>query len=181
MLDTFKQKSEKQKEHFKDDLKSIRTGRANPAIIEDVSIESYGAKTPLKHLANISVADSKTLVIEPWDKNLTKEIEKGLINSNIGLTPNVDGALIRIKLPEQTEENRKNLVKLLGEKLEDNKVAVRRHREEAKKQIESAQKNGDITEDDKKKFIDDLDKTTKNYIDEMDKDAEEKEKEIMTV
>lgn len=159
----------------------MRTGRAHPSLVSGVLVEAYGAKTPLPHLANISVGDARMIVIEPWDKSLLKAIEKGIVEAQLNLAPTVDGTLIRLNLPEMTEEARKNLVKKLHERLEEARISVRQAREDDKRSIESGFKSGVITEDDRYDSIEKLDKKTKDAIAELEALAEKKEKEIMTV
>lgn len=168
-------------EKFKEELSGMRTGRANPGLVSNIQIEAYGVRTPLIQLANVNVSDARTLVVEPWDASLVKEIEKSITESGTGLSPVLDGKILRIKLPEMTEETRKNLVKRLGEKLEESKISVRQARDDEKKKIESDFKSGKITEDDRYDFIEKLDKKTKEIISVLEGLADKKEQEIMTI
>jgi len=181
MLTNYEEKIENTKTHFKEDLAILRTGRANPAIVSDLLVEAYGSSQPLSQLANISVADAKMLVIEPWDKTLTKDIEKAIVSSDIDLAPAVDGVLIRLTLPDMTEETRINMSKLLKDKLEQARVSIRNAREEEKKKIDSEKKAGSLTEDEQRDQISELDQKTKTIISDLESLAEEKEKEIMTI
>ncbi|MDP6756180.1 MAG: ribosome recycling factor, partial [Patescibacteria group bacterium] len=177
----FNDKTKAIQSSFSEYLKNIRTGRASPALVSDIEIEAYGSKTPLSQLASIGVQDAKTLLIEPWDKSIVKDIEKGIIASEKNLAPSVDGSGIRINIPEMTEESRKEIVKSMNQELEQAKVGIRKAREEEKKSIESQEKQGNLTEDDKRDEIKSLDEDTKKAADDMDNLAKEKEKEIMTL
>lgn len=181
MFDQFDEKIKKAKEHFANELKSIRTGRAHPSLLANITVDAYGTPTPLPHLANISTPEAKLLIIEPWDKSLVKEIEKAISASSLNLNPAVDGNILRLKLPDLTEESRKNLIKIVHEKLEQTRVAIRQARDELKKQIETRKKNGAITEDEKFKNIETLDKKTREIIAELEKADADKEEEVLTI
>ncbi|MBI5076926.1 ribosome recycling factor [Candidatus Falkowbacteria bacterium] len=168
-------------EHFKKELAAIRAGRANPAMIENIMVESYGAKTPLKQLASIMTQEARTMVVQPWDKSLLKEIEKAITYANLGLSVSVDSAIVRVVVPQMTEENRRDLVKLMNEKLEAGKVGVRSVREKVKEEIMNAFRGSEITEDDKYQFVEELDKKVGEWNKELQNMAEQKEKEIMSV
>ena len=163
------------------ELSSLRTGRATPALVENIQVEAYGARTALLGLASISVPDSRTIVIEPWDKSILKDIEKGIQEAKIGLNPVVQGKLIRISLPMMTEENRRQLVKAMGEKLEQTRIAVRGIRENAKSEVLATEKEGDLTEDEKYRLLEQLDKVVAGWNDKIKAIGDEKEKEIMTI
>lgn len=181
MFEEFDQKSKKIKEHFQEELKSIRTGRANPSLVSNIVVTAYGSPLPLSQLANISAPEAKLLVIEPWDKSLLKEIEKAIAGSGLNLTTASDGAVVRIKLPDLTTETRQSLIKLLGEKLEQARVAIRQARDDTKKDIENKKRASEITEDDRYKFIEKLDKKTRDFSSELEESAKQKEKEVMTI
>ncbi len=168
-------------DHFKEELATIRSGRAHPAILDKVMIESYGAMTPLKGVASINVPDAKTLAIEPWDAGLVKEIEKALIAADLGMQPTVQGKLIRLTMPPMSDERRKQLVKVLKEKAEAARVAVRAVREKVRDHVIKLEKEKQLGEDERFRAQDDLDKITKQFTEEVDKLAADKEKEIMTV
>ncbi|OGL72442.1 ribosome recycling factor [Candidatus Uhrbacteria bacterium RIFCSPHIGHO2_12_FULL_57_11] len=168
-------------DHLKRELGGLRTGRASSALVEDIQVEAYGTKMGMKGVGSISVPDSKTIQIEPWDKTLLKEIEKAVAASGLGINPVVDGNLVRISLPKLTEENRKELVKLVGKKLEEAKVGVRGVREKIRESIIAEERDKKISEDERFREQDELEKTVKSFIAEIDKTGEEKEKEIMTV
>ncbi|PIR93641.1 ribosome recycling factor [Candidatus Falkowbacteria bacterium CG10_big_fil_rev_8_21_14_0_10_39_11] len=168
-------------EHFKEDAASLRTGRANPALVENIQVESYGTMTPLKQVSSISVPESRVLVIEPWDKSILKAIEKAIGNANLGFQGVVDGTIVRITLPQMTEDNRTDLVKILKDKLEAAKVSVRSIREKIKEEIVKAEKNKELTEDDKFDFLKELDREIEVWNKKLDDFGDAKEKEIMTV
>lgn len=168
-------------EFLKRDISGLRTGRATPALVEDIAIEAYGTRQPLKSVASISVADAKTLNIEPWDKSLMQAVETGIRASSLGINPVNDGKLIRLPLPTLTSERRAELIKVLHQKLEAAKISLRKVREEIRDQIEGAEKNKQISEDEKFKYQDDLEKMVKDYNDAVRKVGEEKETEITTI
>ena len=168
-------------DHLKEELKTLRTGRANPVLVEDIQVEVYGAKTPIVGLASINVPDNRTLTVEPWDKSITKEIEKAIIEANIGLNPNVQGSVIRLSLPTLTEETRKDLIKVVRDKLEKARISIRNVREQTKSDVMEAEKVKDITEDDKYRLLEQLDKVVGEWNDKIKVIGEEKEEEIMTI
>lgn len=181
MFEQFNSKIQKSKEHFQEELKSIRTGRAHPSLVANLSVPAYGVMTPLAQLANISAPEAKLLVIEPWDKSLAKDIEKAIAASPINLSPQSDGQVIRLKLADLTEESRRDLLKVLSEKLELARVTIRQGRDETKKEIEAGHRAGTITEDDRYGQVEKLDKKTKEAIAELEALAQEKAKEVMTI
>jgi len=168
-------------EYLQGELVGIRTGRANPALVEDIMVSAYGAETPVKGLGTINVPDSKTLTIESWDKGLLKDIEAGIVKADIGINPTVDGDIIRLTMPEMTEENRKDMVKRMKEKLEETRVKIRAVREDVRDQINKQEKAKEISEDEKYNLQEDLDKMTKEFTEEVDSIGKQKEEEIMTV
>jgi ribosome recycling factor len=176
-------KSEFQKavEFFKKDISSLRTGRANTAILEGVQIDAYGAKTPLIGLANVTAADARSLIVSPWDRNIMKDVEKAIIEAGLGLGVVNEGDKIRLTIPAMTEENRKELVKRLNEKTEQAKVSVRQNREAIKTAIEKAEKDKAISEDDRFRFMEELEEEVKKINEELKAVREKKEKEIMTI
>ncbi len=176
-----KEQFEKILQHLKQDMGNLRTGRATPALVEDIPVEAYGTKQPVKAVGSISVLDAKTLTIECWDKSLMQAVEIGIRNSPIGINPVNDGKVIRVSLPELSHERRQELVKVLHQKLEHARIALRQLREEVKKAIETAEKNSTITEDEKFSFQEDLDGEVKEYNEKVKQMGEEKEKEITTV
>lgn len=168
-------------EHFKRDIGSLRTGRANTAIIEGVMVEAYGAQTPLVGVANISVADARSIIVSPWDKGVVKDVEKSIIEANLGLGVVNEGDKIRLTIPAMTEENRKELVKRLNEKTEQAKVSVRQVREAIKQSIEKAEKDKAISEDDRFRFMEELEAEVKKVNDELKTVRDKKEKDVMTI
>lgn len=180
-LSQYKEKFDKTVEHLKMELSALRTGRATPALVENIEVEAYGAKMQIKGLAGINAPDSKTVIIDPWDKSILKTIEKGIRDANIGLNPVVDGVVIRLNMPSLTEENRKELVKIIQKLIEETRVAIRRVREEIKDEILKAEEDKEITEDERFKMQDELDKMTKDYNEKVKVMGERKEEEIMTI
>jgi ribosome recycling factor len=165
---------------LKKDLSSLRAGRATPALLDRVQVEYYGAMTPVTQLANISTPDSRTLMIQPWDKSSVSAIEKAIMKADLGLTPSNDGSQIRIVIPSLTEERRAELVKMTKKFGEEAKVAIRNVRRDANEDIKKLEKNG-ISEDESRKHQEDIQKFTDKYIGEVEKVLAVKEKEIMEV
>lgn len=168
-------------EHLKTDLASLRAGRANPAMLDKIMVDYYGEPTPINQLANITVPEARLLVIQPWDKSSIAEIEKAILKSDLGINPNNDGNVIRIAIPQLTEERRKDLVKVVKKRAEDNRVAVRNIRREANDMLKSSEKDKLISEDENKKGMEDIQKLTDKYIKEVDNILQAKEKDIMEV
>jgi ribosome recycling factor len=166
---------------LQEDLAAIRTGRAAPALVEKLPVEYYGIPTPLQQLASISVPEARTLLIRPYDAASLKAIEKGILASDLGLTPNNDGKAIRLNLPNLTEERRRDLVKVVGSRVEEARVAVRNVRRDAIKDLREFENEKMISEDDRMRGEDELQKITDRFIDEIDKVGDRKEKEIMEV
>lgn len=166
---------------FQKEISLLRTGRANPGILEGILVEAYGTKTPINGLASINVLDGQSITISPWDKNVSKDIEKALVSADLGLGINNEGDRIRITVPKMTEENRRDLVKKLNEKMEAARISVRRIRDEIKDDIEQAEENKEISEDDKFRFIKELDEETNKTNNNLKDIRDKKEKEIMTI
>lgn len=166
---------------FKTEISGLRTGRATPALVENIPVMAYDQKMELKGLASISAPDPKTIVIDPWDKNLLKDIEKAINESDVGISPVVDGTVIRLNMPQMTEENRKEMVKILRQKAEQARVAIRGIREKVRDKIIKAEENKEITEDDRYKLQEQLDKHVNELNDTIERIADEKEQEIMTI
>ncbi|MDF2962585.1 MAG: ribosome recycling factor [Paenibacillus sp.] len=165
---------------LKKELSSLRAGRATPALLDRIQVEYYGAMTPVSQLANINTPDSRTLMIQPWDKSSVAAIEKAIMKSDLGLTPSNDGSMIRIVIPALTEERRSELVKMTRKFGEEAKVAIRNVRRDANDDIKKLEKNG-ISEDESRKHQEDIQKFTDKYIGEVEKVLAAKEKEIMEV
>ena len=166
---------------FIKEIVGIRTGRANPNMLEGVQVDAYGAKTPIQGVAAINVPDGQSILVVPWDKNVSKEIEKAIVDANLGVGVVNEGDKIRLTVPKMTEENRKELVKKLNEKLETVRVSIRQIREDIKAAIEKAEKNKQITEDDKFRFIKELDDETVKQNEELKSLRDKKEEDIMTI
>ena len=166
---------------FKQNLSEVRAGRANPAILNKVSVEYYGTPTPINQVAGISVPEARLIVIQPWDVSILKEIEKAILASDIGINPNNDGKVIRLSFPELTEERRKDLVKDIKKMAEESKVAIRAIRRDGIDKAKVMQKNSEITEDELRGAEDSIRKLTDKKIEEIDKILADKEKEIMNV
>ena len=166
---------------LQENLGAVRAGRANPAILNKISVEYYGTLTPLTQVASVSIPEARTLVIQPWDANLLKEIEKEISKSDIGITPNNDGKVIRLSFPELTEERRKEIVKTVKKMGEDSKVTIRSIRRDAIDFARNLKKNNEISEDELKDEEDNVQKITDKFVDEIDKIIASKEKEIMQV
>ncbi|MEE1324578.1 MAG: ribosome recycling factor [Bifidobacteriaceae bacterium] len=159
----------------------IRTGRANPALLNDIVVNYYGALTPLKQLATIGVPEPRTLSVSPFDQSQAAAIEKAIRDSDLGVNPNRDGNVIRIVLPDLTEERRKDYVKIAKEKAEEGKISVRNIRRKTREAIEKAQKDGGMSEDDRDRLYKELDAMTKKFSDAIDSLLASKEEEILSV
>lgn len=166
---------------LKQDITSLRTGRASTAMVDSIFVEAYGTKQPLKATASISVSDAKTITLEPWDKSLLGAIEKGVRDSGLGINPVNDGKLIRLSLPELTSERRQELIKILHQKLEQARVSVRKVREDVREVINAQEKQKSISEDDKFRLQEDLEKLVKEFNEEVKKIGDQKEQEIVKV
>ena len=166
---------------FEENLSEIRAGRANPAILNKISIDYYGTPTPINQVAGISVPEARLIVIQPWDVSILKEIEKEILKSDIGINPNNDGKVIRLAFPELNEERRKEIVKEVRKMAEEAKVAVRAVRRDGIDDAKAKQKNSEISEDDLKLAEDNIQKLTDKYVAEIDKILEAKEKEVMSI
>ena len=168
-------------EHLKHEIATLRTGRATPVLVEDIAIEAYGGHQPLKALASILVSDPKTITVEPWDKSLMGAVEAGIRKGDLGFNPVNDGRVIRIPLPTLTAERRAELIKVLHQKLEVARIAIRQLREEVKSQIDSAEKAKEIGEDEKFRQYEELEKLVKETNERLKIIGEDKEKEIQTI
>ena len=156
-------------------------GRANPRILDGVRVDYYGTPSPIQAVANISVPEPRLIQIQPWEANLIKDIEKAILASNVGITPNNDGKIIRLVFPELTEERRKDLVKEIKKIAENSKVSVRNIRRDANDEVKKMKKDSDISEDQAKVYEDDIQKLTDKYTDKIDELTSDKEKEILTI
>jgi len=166
---------------FKHEISTLRAGRANPAMLEGIVVDAYGAKTPLNGLANINVVEATSMTVTPWDKGVMKDIEKAIVEADLGLGVVNDGDKIRLNIPKMTEENRMDLVKKLNEKMEKSRISVRQVRDEIKTKIEKAMDEKEISEDDKFKFVQELDEEVKTINEKIKALRDSKESDIMTI
>ncbi|MGE7914026.1 ribosome recycling factor [Lysinibacillus xylanilyticus] len=181
VLEQTKEKMNKTIAAFSRELSSIRAGRANASLLDRISVEYYGAPTPINQLAGVSVPEARLLVIAPYDKTILGEIEKAIMKSDIGITPTNDGSVIRLMIPALTEERRKDLVKQVKKEAEDAKIAVRNVRRDANDDLKKLEKAGEITEDDLRGYGEDIQKLTDDFIVKVDQVTKDKEKEILEV
>ena len=164
-----------------DEFSAIRTGRASASLFDKINVDYFGTATPLNQVATISIPEARLVVIQPWDRNIIGEIEKAIQKSELSLNPSNDGKIIRIAIPPLTEERRKELVKVAKSTAENSKVAIRNIRRDANDELKKKLKKSEITEDDEKHGIDDIQKMTDKYISDISKALEAKEKEIMEI
>ncbi|MFZ5898263.1 MAG: ribosome recycling factor [Bacillota bacterium] len=168
-------------EILKKDFASLRAGRATPALLDKITVDYYGTPTPINQLASVSVPEPRLLVIQPWDKSAIGAIERAILKSDLGITPANDGNVIRLTVPQLTQERRQELVKVIKKRAEEGRVAIRNLRRDVLEQLKAKQKNGEISEDDLKRSQDEVQKLTDKYIKEVDSLLAAKEKEIMEV
>lgn len=180
-LTQYEDKMKKSLDSLYGDFSTIRAGRANPHVLDKITVDYYGTQSTLQQVANVTVPEARMIQIQPWEASLIKEIEKAILCSDLGLTPTNDGKCIRLVFPELTEERRKELVKDVKKKGENAKVAVRNIRRDANDAIKKQSKAAEISEDESKQLEDKIQKLTDKYIAEIDKAIEEKSKEILTV
>ena len=181
ILSSLREKMKKATEHIRREFATIRTGRASTSLLDGINVDYYGSSVPLNQLANVSVPDSRLLLVTPFDKGGLGGIEKALLKSDLGLTPNNDGRVIRIPIPELTEERRKDLVKVVRRLAEDSRVSVRNIRREAKDHVKKSEKSGDIPEDDSHRLVDEIQEVTDEFVKKIDELLKAKEEEIMEV
>lgn len=181
MLKQYEEKMEKSLDALLNEYSNIRAGRANPNILNKIKVDYYGVPTPLQQVGNISVPEARTIVISPWEASLLKEIEKAILCSDLGLTPNNDGKSIILNFPELTEDRRKELVKDIKKKGENAKVAIRNVRRDANDAMKKKNKDNEISDDELQNAEIDIQKLTDKYVADVDKAMENKSKEIMTV
>lgn len=166
---------------FKLALQKIRTGRAHPSLLSHLSVSYYGVETPLSQAANVSVQDSRTLTVQPFEKSMIQPIEKAIMESNIGITPNTVGNLIRLPLPPLTEERRREMMKIVGHESENAKIAIRNIRRDANSTLKDLTKEKMISEDDERRMQDEIQKITDLHVKKVDELAAEKDKELMEI
>jgi ribosome recycling factor len=176
-----KQSMEKTLSVLKEDLNTVRAGRANPAMLDKVKVEYYGAITPLNQLASITAPEPRLITVQPYDVTSLQSIEKAIITSDLGLNPSNDGKVIRINIPQLTEERRRDLVKLVKKMAEEGKVAIRNERRNTNDELKKMEKNNEITEDDLKDGLDTVQEITNDYIEKIDELVKHKEAEILEV
>ena len=181
VLDETREKMQRAVSHTKGEFSSIRTGRAAPALVEKIPVEYYGSEVPLQQLASFQVPEARQLLITPYDKGSMGAIEKAITKSDIGLTPNVDGTVVRLNIPALTEERRKDLVKLVHKRMEEARVEIRNHRRDVGDDVKKAEKAGDLTADDSRRELELLQKVTDRWTAEVDRVGKHKETEIMDV
>ena len=180
-IQVYDDKMTKTMSNLESELQTIRAGRANPHVLDKITVDYYGAQTSLQQVANITVPEARMIQIQPWESSLIKSIEKAILVSDIGINPNNDGKVIRLIYPELTEERRKDLAKDVKKKGEAAKVAVRNIRRDANDALKKLGKSADVSEDEVKELEDKVQKMTDSYIKKIEKAVEEKSKEIMTV
>ena len=163
------------------DLQSVRTGRANASLVERIHVEYYGTSTPLNQLAGISVPEPHQIVIQPWDRSVLGAIERAITKSDIGLTPNVDGAVVRLNIPQLTEERRHDLVRQVHRRMEEARVEIRNLRRDAADQLKKLQKEGEVGADEEHRLLETLQKTTDRHVAEVDRVGAAKEQEVLEV
>ena len=185
MIDDIKQdaatRMAKSVEALQNELAKVRTGRAHPSLLDHLSVSYYGSPTPLKQVANVSVEDGRTLMVQPWEQTMVSAVEKAILESDLGLNPNTAGTVIRIPMPPLTEERRKSLIKIVRAEAEQARVAVRNIRRDVLGDIKQLLKEKEITEDDERKAHDEIQKITDKYVAEVDKVIEAKEKDLMEI
>jgi len=180
-VEQYESKMKKSLESLKEEFSTIRAGRANPHLLDKLKVDYYGTPSSIQSVANISVPEARIIQIQPWESKLIKDIEKAILVSDLGLTPNNDGKVIRLVFPELTEERRKELVKDVKKKSENAKVAVRNIRRDANDAFKKLNKSNELSEDELKVLEDAVQKVTDKYVSEIDKATEDKSKEILTV
>ena len=181
IVDECRDKMRKAVGHLKDEFASVRTGRATPGLVEKLRVDYYGTDTPLQQLASFSVPEPRVLVISPYDKSSMKAIERAIQGSDLGITPNNDGAVIRLVFPELTQDRRRELVKVVKNRAEEARVAIRNIRRQARHDLEGLTKDGDLSENDLKRSEDTLEKHTKAVVAEVDGLLAKKEQELLEV
>ena len=167
--------------HFEKELNSLRTSRANPSMLDNIFVDAYGSKTPLNQLGNISVQDANTITIQVWDTSLIKSIENAITESNLGINPQTDGQLLRLPIPKLSEERRKEIIKIASEFAENSRVTVRNIRRDFIENSKNEKKNSNLSEDELKRAINEIQKTTDNNINKIDKILEAKKNDILKV
>jgi ribosome recycling factor len=181
VINATKEKMEKTIQHFKNELKGVRSGRASISLFDNIRVNAYGSPTPLNGVGTLHVADAHMVTVQPWDTSLIPAIEKAILSSGLGFNPSNDGKLVRIPIPKLTEERRKELVKLVKKMCEENKIAIRNERRDANDKIKKLEKDKGISEDESKRAVDEVQKLTDAQIKVLDDIAATKEKELMEI
>ena len=181
LLDEIRQRMQKSVDVLHEDLMSIRTGRASPALVEKLPVEYYGTQTPLNQMASIAVPEPRLLVIRPWDPSALSSIERAILKSDLGLTPMSDGKLIRLNIPRLTEERRRELVKMVSRRVEEARVSVRNLRRDALQDLKDFEKDKMISEDDMFRGKDEVQELTDKFIEKIDEIGKRKEEEVMEI
>lgn len=179
IISNMESKMSKSVDTLRADLASLRAGRATPALLDKITVDYYGTPTPVNQVASISVPEPRMIVIQPWERNMLKVISKAILKSDLGLNPNTDGSVIRLNLPQLTEERRKDLVKIVYKKAEERKIIIRSMRQDANNAIKKSLKAKEITEDDQKKALEKVQKITDKINKDIEAVAAKKEKEVM--
>ena len=181
LIEEMRERMEKSLRILEEELRRIRTGRANPALIEDLKVDYYGAPTPLKHIATITAPDPDQLIVHPYDPSQKEAIQRGILEANLGLNPQVEEELIRIKIPKLSLERREELVRIIREKGEEIKISLRNIRRDVKEQAEKLEREGEITEDDLYRGREEMDKVIHEFTERVDQLIQEREEQIRTI
>lgn len=181
VLQETKEKMDKTIAALKNELRKVRTGRASASLLDSVKVDYYGTLTPLNQMASVSVPESRLINIQPWDASMIKEIEKGILKANLGLTPTNDGKIVRVAIPPLTEDRRKEIVKQVSKTCEEHKIALRNIRRDANEMLKTMKKSGDIPEDGMFKAQDQIQEITDGHVKQVDGIHKEKEKEILEI
>ena len=181
IIDEAKEKMEKSLEHYRNELRSVRTGRASVAMFENIKVDYYGTPTPLNQVGTLSAPEPRMITIQPWERNLIPAIEKAILTSNMGFNPSNDGSIIRIPIPQLTEERRRDIVKVIKKMSEDAKVIIRNIRRDANESFKKSEKDKEISEDDAKKGVTKIQELTDEYVKKVDELTSKKEKEVMEI
>lgn len=181
LINKIKPDLDRTSEYFKGELSKLRVGRATPAMVEDLEVECYGSRMPIKQLANITAPQPRLIIIQPWDKSILEDIKKAISQSSLGVSPVIDGEVIRVNIPPLSEERREELVKILRDRMEEARISIRHKREEAWKEVQESERAGEIPEDDKFKAKDKLQDLVDEYNKKIEEIGKKKEGEIMRV
>ncbi|AEI13717.1 Ribosome-recycling factor [Flexistipes sinusarabici DSM 4947] len=181
VIKDLKKQMKKTLEHYRDELRSVRTGRASVTMFDNVKVNYYGTPTPVSQVATLQAPDARLVTIQPWDPNMIAEIEKAIQSSNMGFNPSNDGTIIRVPIPQLTEERRKEIMKMVKKMSEEAKIAIRNERRSGNEDIKKLEKEKEISEDDAKKALEQIQNLTDEYIDKIDELTSKKEDEVMQI